>query len=224
MAKSTPGRSGTSLAIPEAGTAMKKTLIFPLIFVGFWGVACGGDGARRGNQKSFETVQEGSASGVTSTIQGPGESLPPITGTNADTTTSFSIDPNVASAAAPAPMPGSGTLGGTLPSQPAPSPYPQPYTPPPMTSASQPRTVYVPPAQPRTRPAEQPPAQQPPQPQQVEPQPQPPATDTTATQQPPQQTQTAAPAPPEQKPPADEAEEPEEDPPPPPTTTDTRGQ
>ncbi len=217
---------------------MKKTLIYPLIFVGFWGVACGGDGARRGNQTAaYETVQEGSAAGVTSTIQGPGEALPPITGTNADTTTAFSIDPNVASAAAPAPTPGSGTLAGTLPSQPA---YPQP-----MTSASEPRPAYVPrqpqqqqpqQTQQRSYPVQQPqPQQRPLEQERPEPQ-QPPATDTAATT-PPQQPQQQQPPPAAEKqqqppatntnPPADEGEDEEpaeEPPPPPPTTTDTRGQ
>ena len=47
--------------------------------------ACGGnDGVARADQQNYEIVQEGSANGVTSTIQGPGETLPPLTGTNAD--------------------------------------------------------------------------------------------------------------------------------------------
>lgn len=205
---------------------MKNTLIFPLIFVGLWGVACGGDdGARRGNQAAYETVQEGSAAGVTSTIQGPGEALPPITGTNADTTTAFSLDPNVASAA---PAPAGGTLAGTLPSQPA---YPQP-----MTSASQPQRTYTPPPQRTYYPAPQQPQRRPVEQEQPQPQQQPPATDTAETQ--PQQPVTNAqpqpqekpqqpPAPTNTNPPAeeeDDSEEAEEEPPPPPTTTDTRGQ
>jgi hypothetical protein len=213
---------------------MKTKLIFPLIFVGFWGVACGGDGARRGNnQKAYETVAEGSAAGVTSTIHGPGEVLPPVTGTNADTTTAFSIDPNVASVAAPASAQGSGTLAGTLPIQPA---YPQP-----MTSASQPRTAYTPRPQQtqRSYPVPQPQQPRPLEEERPQPQQQPPATDTTvatAPQQQPQQQQPPAvhPNPPQQqqppaanpKPPADEGEDAEEaeEEPPPPTTTDTRGQ
>src|SRR5689334_8338525 len=98
---------------------MKNHLIFPLIFVVVGAIACGGDGARRGDQKvAYDTVQEGSAVGVTSTIQGPGESMPPVTGTNADTTTAFSINPNaVATTTAGAP-PNAGTLAGTLPPPP----------------------------------------------------------------------------------------------------------
>jgi hypothetical protein len=55
-------------------------------------------GMRRGDQ-NYDVVQEGSASGVTSTISGPGETPPPTasvpltgtTGTNADTTTAFTL-------------------------------------------------------------------------------------------------------------------------------------
>jgi hypothetical protein len=83
---------------------MKDRLGFALVLAAWVGVACGGDGARRGEQKAYETVEEGSAAGVTSMIHGPGEVLPPITATNADTTTAFTIDPNVVGAA-PAPRP-----------------------------------------------------------------------------------------------------------------------
>ena len=219
---------------------MKKTLIFPLIFVSFWGVACGGDdGARRGNQAAYETVQEGSAAGVTSTIHGPGEALPPVTGTNADTTTAFTIDPSVASAVPPPNVAsGSGTLAGTLPSQPS---YPPPMTsatPPPQRTYPQPQPqqsqrTYPQPQQQQPRPAER---------EQPEPQQQPPATDTAVTtppqQQapvtnanPPQQQEQPQPQPQPQQPPAtntnppeeEDSEEEEEEPPPPPTTTDTRG-
>src|SRR4028118_2443223 len=90
---------------------MKNKLIFPIVVVMFAG-ACGRDGVARADQKNYEVVQEGSASGVTSTIQGPGETIP-LTGTNADTTTAFTIDPTAA-AAAPAQAPS--TMAGTLPS------------------------------------------------------------------------------------------------------------
>lgn len=226
--------NGTPLAIQKSKVPMKNKLIFPLIFVVF-GVACGGDdGARRGSQQSYEVVQEGSASGVTSTIQGPGETLPPLTGTNADTTTAFSIDPN-AVAGAPVAQQTPGTLAGAMPS------YPPPMT----SSTTRPPVNYTPPAQqaqpvtrmpssqPRTQPApsyppQQEPAQQPP-----------PATDTTVTTQPPTNTappptQTAPqqqPQPKEQPKPQqqqeaepEEEEEEEAEEPPPPTTTDTRGQ
>lgn len=206
---------------------MKNKLIFPLIFVVF-GVACGGDdGARRGSQQSYEVVQEGSASGVTSTIQGPGETLPPLTGTNADTTTAFSIDPNVV-AGAPAPQQTPGTLAGAMPS------YPPPMT----SSTTRPPVNYTPPPQqaqpvtrmPRTQPSPsyQQPAQE--RPVQQEPAQQPPATDPTVTQPPsstappPTTTQQPQPKPPQQQEAEAEEEEEEAEEPPPPTTTDTRGQ
>jgi hypothetical protein len=191
---------------------MKNRWMCPIALVVF--AACGGDSDERAAQKEFEVVQEGSASGVTSTIAGPGEQLPPITGTNADTTTAFTIDPNAVSAA-PAP----GTLAGTLP----PPSYPsQPaYVPP-----SSPSPSYTPRAEPERAMTSSAPAPAQPQPQapptDTTTTQQPPATDTTATP-PPQQTQTApAPAQPEQE--QEEPEEAEEEPPPPPTTTDTRGQ
>ena len=42
---------------------------------------CGGKGGVQQKQHEYEVVQEGSASGVTSTIQGPGETVPPVTAT-----------------------------------------------------------------------------------------------------------------------------------------------
>lgn len=66
--------------------------------------ACGRSRSDRAQAASdYEVIQEGSAAGVTSTLQGPGEVMPPVTGTNADTTTAFSFDPNAATAAAPTP-------------------------------------------------------------------------------------------------------------------------
>src|SRR5688572_4668565 len=104
---------------------MKNKLIYPLVVVMV--AACGGDGDQtaRQSQGEYETVQEGSASGVTSTIHGPGETLPPITGTNADTTTNFALNPDALPPTTPQaqPLPGS-----TFP--------PPQGLPPPMTSAS----------------------------------------------------------------------------------------
>ncbi|HEX8411191.1 MAG TPA: hypothetical protein VF883_20185 [Thermoanaerobaculia bacterium] len=185
---------------------------------------------RRGSQQGYEVVQEGSASGVTSTIQGPGETLPPLTGTNADTTTAFSIDPN-AVAGAPAPQQTPGTLAGAMPSYPPPMTSsttrpPVNYTPPaqqaqPVTRmpSSQPRTQPSPSyQQPQQRSVQQEPAQQPPAQQQ------PPAADPAVTQPPtstaPPPTQTA----PQQEAESDQEQEEEAEEPPPPTTTDTRGQ
>ena len=193
---------------------MTNRWMCPIALVVF--AACGSDSRNPSDQKEFEVVQEGSASGVTSTIAGPGETLPPITGTNADTTTAFTIDPNAVSA-----TPTPGTLAGTLPpsypSQPA-------YVPP-----SSPSPSYMPPRREAERPmTSSSPAPAQPQPTESAPPQQTPTTDTAATQQqPPQQTQTAAPPPsaqPKEEQEEDEPEQAEEEPPPPPTTTDTRGQ
>ncbi|HYK00946.1 MAG TPA: hypothetical protein VE974_04265 [Thermoanaerobaculia bacterium] len=207
---------------------MKSKLIYPIVVVVF-AAACGGDGedGKTVAGQQYETVQEGSAAGVTSSIAGPGETLPPITNTNADTTSAFALDPNAASMS---PQP-SGAVAGTMPppSQPvysggmspsynpspraaSPAPQRQTYVPPPMTSS--------------TRPAPQPPPAQNTAPQPVEEPAEGPAPDTdtsatTNTAPPPPPTNTAPPpsekpkqAEPEQEEPQDE--EPAEEPPPPP--------
>ncbi len=90
---------------------MKNKLICSLTFLAAL-AACGGDEKRTAaEQAQFETVQEGSAPGVTSTIHGPGETIPPVTGTNVDTTTAFALNPN----AVPGTQPTGGTLAGTFP-------------------------------------------------------------------------------------------------------------
>jgi hypothetical protein len=199
---------------------MTKKVMCTLMFVVLGAAGCGGDDeARRAQKGAYEVVQEGAASGVTSTIQGPGETLPPVTATNVDTTTAFTIDPN---AAASAPPPMGGTLAGTLPPAAQAPAYPQSAQSP-MTSSAQPRTVYVPSQPPPQRPPMQ--TTRPEQP--AEPAP---STDTAEETEPatntPPPTATAPPtttAPPPEPKPAEEEEE-EEEPPPPPTTTDTRGQ
>jgi hypothetical protein len=160
--------------------------------------ACRRDGVRHGAQQQYETVQEGQAAGVTSTIQGPGETVPPMTATNADTTSAFTINPALATGPATPP----GTLAGALPVQPyggAGGPGAG-YQPPPMTSAARP----APTAQPVRE--QQPTYITPTQPQQQQ---QPPAA--TASVEPvapaPEQTETIAPLPTTQT--ADKAEKPE---------------
>lgn len=82
-------------------------------------------------QKNYQVVQEGSAAGATSTVGAPGEGsiaqTPPITGTNADTTTSFTIASNGApqapgtSTAAVMPAPNVGAGGApAMPNYPIP--------------------------------------------------------------------------------------------------------
>jgi hypothetical protein len=195
---------------------MKNKLIYPLIAtVLLAGAACRGDGkSGSGAGEHYETVQEGSAAGVTSTIHGPGEVVPPLTGTNADTTTAFTLDPNVAGAPAQP-----GTIAGTLP----PPAYPSTQTP--YPSGGAPAGSYVPPResqQPsgmttrtqtgisRTPVQRQAPPQQQPPTETTEPVSPPPATDTTATQEPPPppaQTTTTPPPPPPAEPPKKEQEQ-----------------
>ena len=174
---------------------MKNKLIFSLTLLAAL-AACGGDEkANAAEQAQFETVQEGSAPGVTSTIHGPGETIPPVTGTNVDTTTAFTLNPG----AVPATQPPGGTLAGTFP-DPTVSTTPMTGTyRPPVTRSTPVRTT---PAPVHTEPASQSP---------------PPAettttTDTattTSTQPPPTQTTTTPP--PAQQQPKKEAEEPEDD-------------
>jgi hypothetical protein len=162
---------------------MKRTLILSLTVV--WVVACGGDSDKRASQQEFETVQEGSVAGVTSTLGGPGENLPPITGTNADTTTDFGINPALAGAATPAP--------GTVPPPVTPAYGTTP--PPPMTSAT---PAYDPTPEPvRSTPAATPrPAPVQPRPLENERETTPPVTSEPAPA-PPTQTDTVASPPPQ---------------------------
>ncbi len=151
---------------------MTNNLIVALAVVGLL-TACGGRGTRA-DQKDYEVVEEGSVQGVTSTIAGPGETVPPITGTNSDTTTAFTLDPN----AVPPPTPQPGSIAGTLPPPMPAAPPPMTQRPPGMTLPPQPRPVQPPPPT-QTEPAPQEPVE-------------PPPTDTT---------ETAPPPPPEEPPP-----------------------
>src|SRR5688500_7302435 len=133
------------------GARMKSKLIYPIVMLAVLAAACGGRGnARNAAQQQYETVQEGSAAGVTSTIHGPGETLPPITGTNADTTTAFTLNP----AALP---PNTSTQVGTLP---PPAAYPTGTTPPPMMSSAPPSSATAPAPRPVVAAPRQPPPQQ----------------------------------------------------------------
>lgn len=88
----------------------------------------------RSADQNYQVVEEGQASGVTSTINAPGEMPPPLTDTAFDTTTNFTLPDN------PAPL---GTLppntvAGTLPTYTPypPATHPRPVTPPPMSSGT----------------------------------------------------------------------------------------
>ena len=126
--------------------------------------ACGGRDKLERDEKTYEVVQEGAGGNVTGTLQAPGEAVPPpmpaLTGTNADTTTAFTL-PNTATSTSTAPP---GSIAGTFPQTPS---YPtRPMTPQPSAP----------------RPVPQPEPQQPPVVEPPPPAPAPPSTDTTATQ------------------------------------------
>src|SRR5688500_2964175 len=83
------------------------------------------DGSLSRRTQEYEVVTEGSVNGVTSTVTAPGESptplvssQPPITDTNADTTTAFQIIDATVTTGTEQP----GSLADTLPQQKAPSP------------------------------------------------------------------------------------------------------
>jgi hypothetical protein len=165
----------------------RKTAIF--LFFAVLASGCGGRQTAKRNDQNYQVVQEGQASGVTSTINGPGETPPPMTDTGADTTTNFTLPDN------PAPM-GTGTapntVAGTLPATTSSAPgvaMPRIGTPtstqPPMTSATT-RTVPTTTDTIGTQPVQQ---QQQPQPRRRA---RPPRTDTTATEQPQPPTDTTA--------------------------------
>ena len=112
-------------------------------------VACGRNGSvKRSQQQHYDIVQEGSANGVTSTIDAPGETAAPltsstITDTNVDTTTNFTL-PNTATTtstdqpgtiASTFPQDSSGTMpSGYYP--PRTHPRPKPVAPPATTTTS----------------------------------------------------------------------------------------
>ncbi|MBV9069208.1 MAG: hypothetical protein JO093_10380 [Acidobacteria bacterium] len=190
---------------------------------------CSRSGKVQRSQQQYQTVQEGSASGVTSTINAPGETAPPLTNTNVDTTTNFTLPTN------PNPL-GNDTAGGSMASgMPATTSYPSGT---PGMPASRPRTSprapvvtdtigSTTPAMPRER-APQPAARDRQQTDTA-------ATDTMSTTPPPTDTamtdtsstaSTGSSTDPRKK--KDDAKKKDSDqtdppPPPPPTTTDTRG-
>lgn len=162
------------------------------------------DGAAR-RAAEFDVVNEGSTSGVTSTIGGGAPVNPAtLTSTNVDTTTAFAVlnDPNIGIGTNPP------TLGNQLPpvsgSSPSPTyrraPAPGSPTSPPSIRIERQAPPSTPPAEPPP-PATPPPAE-PPQPSET---PEPPPTDTANEQ----------PKPPQENPPKEEPEQPAPAPPPP---------
>ncbi len=139
--------------------AMRKVLPLLLLIA-----ACNREsGTLTRDQKEYETVQEGSALGVTSTVVVPGEVLPPLTGTNADTTTAFTLPTTLIP---PTDTQQPGTLAGTLP---APPPA---YVPPPVrTPDPPPNAASVPEVAPPVTETTTPAPQQPTEPETTEPEP-----------------------------------------------------
>ena len=127
-------------------------------------VACGRNSSvQRSQQQQYDVVQEGSADGVTSTINAPGETVAPltsstITDTNVDTTTNFTL-PNTATTTSTEQP---GTVASTLPQNssgsmpsgyypPRTRPRPKPVAPPATTTEEQPTTdTTAPPPPPPT--------------------------------------------------------------------------
>jgi len=95
---------GTKTAIELRQMTQK---IATLAAIGLLVFGCSRSGKMQRKQQDYQAVQEGSASGVTSTINAPGETTPPMTNTNVDTTTNLTLPTN------PAPL-GNDTAGGSM--------------------------------------------------------------------------------------------------------------
>src|SRR5436853_7685294 len=78
-------------------------------------LGCGRSQTAKRTEQNYQVVQEGQASGVTSTINAPGETPPPVTDTAVDTTTNFTLPDNPAPLGSQPPA----TIG-TLPTTTAP--------------------------------------------------------------------------------------------------------
>jgi len=105
-------RIGTEVAT-EHHQMMRKIAPFAAVVIL---AACSrsSDKVQRGQQQ-YQVVQEGSASGVTSTITNPGDTPVPVTNTNVDTTGNLTLqNPNPMGNGGAAPV----TVSGTLPSNP----------------------------------------------------------------------------------------------------------
>jgi hypothetical protein len=188
---------------------MKKSALIIVFVAVVFAIACRGEDSKlRRDQQEYDVVQEGAGGAVTSTLQAPGEVapplVPPMTGTNADTTTAFTL-PTATDTTQSGPP---GTIAGTFttgtPSsdpgwRPSPRPAPAPPTPVPQPQPSPQPTQTSDPA----------------------PQPVPPTnttTTTTTTQEPREEEPEPEPQPEPQPPPQPEPQPP---PPPPPPPSDT---
>lgn len=105
--------------------------IATLAAIGLLVFGCSRSATVQRKQQDYQAVQEGSASGVTSTINAPGETPAPMTNTNVDTTTNLTLNPN--------PL-GNDTAGGSMASG-MPSAPSNPAGAPGMPPSSRPRTT-----------------------------------------------------------------------------------
>jgi hypothetical protein len=125
-----PPHIGTKVAIEMSQMTRKIALLAAVLMMV---AACSRSANVQRGQQQYEVVQEGSASGVTSTINAPGDTKAPVlTDTNVDTTTNFTLPTN------PAPL-GTDTTGtsiaGSLPPVSATPSYPR------ASAPSRPRTT-----------------------------------------------------------------------------------
>ena len=145
------------------------------ILLAFAVVSCGRSKTMQRGQQQYDVVQEGSSSSTSTAISAPGEAPPPLstaplTNTNVDTTTAFTV-PGTTVATDTTPP---GTIASTLPTPATQRPRPQT---PPRTIASPPaQTPTNPPAATSTAPTT------PPVTDSAQPTPPPSSTDTTGTQ------------------------------------------
>ena len=187
--------------------AMKRTTVLTMLLAVSLAACRDRETEMKRGQQQYDVVEEGSAAGVTSTINPLNEQQPvataPMTNTAADTTTNFTL-PNTL----PPMTTTDGSIAGTLPTpvyEPTPRPAtPRPRTPEPAPAPAPMASSSQPPQQQQTR-----------EPENTDTSTPPPATNTaTATQ-----TDTAATnVEGEQK-----SEEKKNETPPPPPPTDTRG-
>jgi hypothetical protein len=88
------GQLAHKLPMMESQMTRKIATIATIATVALVVLGCGRSGKMHRGQQQYDVVQEGSASGVTSTINGPGETTAPATDTSADTTTNFTLPTN----------------------------------------------------------------------------------------------------------------------------------
>jgi hypothetical protein len=178
--------------------------------------ACGrgSKGTMQRGLQSYDVVQEGQASGATSTLAAPGETPPPITNTAVDTTTNFTLPGTVAGTAATDTT--GTTIAGTFPSSPSTPVYRQP----PPVRRAEPRTEPANTPMTSATSTSAPPTTNAPMTTDTQAAP-PPQTDTTATTGTNAPTSTSKPTQQQNDDKPKEKKKDDQAPPPPPPTTDT---